>query len=446
MDIQHKFQIAISNFGLSKGSKVLVAVSGGVDSIVLLHMMHQSNINLIVAHCDFMLRGKESDLDAAFVRQSASTMGITYYEKSFHTAEFASDNGISIQMAARKLRYEWFEELAEQENCTFIAVAHHADDSVETVLLNLVKGTGIAGMHGIKHKHGKIIRPLLNMSRDEIVSYAQQHNLAWRDDSSNAETHYERNYIRHEVLPMLRSLNPKAGEAIANHAIYMQRYEHILDWMTQAVETRISRNYYQGRFTAFDLDLLSEYPEPATLLFHILRKYGFKYDTCEQAIREETESGAQFISGRMILIKDRTTLVLSQAEMFNSTELWQIQESDSVVDLEFGCLQVSYQNAQDEADFGNRHVAYLDAVNLSFPLIIRRVQHGDRFYPLGMQNSKLVSDFFTDSKINLINRTTTYVMSCEEKIIWLLPHRIDERFKLVSSSRKVIRLEWQPVA
>ena len=443
MDLQHKFTTAVSNLGPTNGSKVLVAVSGGVDSMVLLHLMRQSNLITIVAHCNFKLRGQESDLDAEFVRQAVQTMGFTYHEKSFDTTAFASDNGISIQMAARKLRYEWFEELAKQENCEFIAVAHHADDSIETVMLNLVKGTGIAGMHGIQPKVGKIIRPLNSMSRTEIIDYAEQHNLAWREDSSNADIHYERNFIRHEILPMLRSLNPKASDAISNHAVLMQRYEHILDWITHDVETRISRRYFQGRFTVLNLEILLEYPEPATLLFHILRKHGYNYEICEQAIRTETESGAQFISGNMLLVKDRSTLVLAEAQLLNSEEICEIKEMDSTADLEFGSLQVSFHEEVDEADFGKSNVAYLDAANISFPITVRRIQRGDRFHPLGMQNSKLVSDYFTDTKANLIERTTACFISCADKILWLAPHRIDDRFKITPNTKRVIRLHWE---
>ena len=443
MDIQQKFTEAISILCPTNGTKVLVAVSGGVDSMVLLQMMRQSNLNPIVAHCNFKLRGQESDLDAEFVRKASQTMGLDYREKSFNTSQFASDNGISIQMAARKLRYEWFEELAKQEDCRFIAVAQHADDSIETVLLNLVKGTGIAGMHGIKPKNGKIIRPLLNMSRAEIIDFAKWRQLSWREDSSNADTHYERNFIRHEILPMLRKLNPKANHAISNHATLMQRYEHILDWMTHNVETKISRNLFRGHFTVFNLDILFEYPEPATLLFHVLRKHGLNYDICEQSIRTETATGAQFISGNMVLVKDRSNLVLTDIQTLQSTETCEIKESDSAADLEFGSLLVSFHDQMDETDFGKSSVAYLDASKISFPLTVRRVQSGDRFHPLGMQNSKLVSDFFTDAKATLVERTASYIVCSGDKIIWLASHRIDDRFKILPNTKKVLRLEWQ---
>lgn len=443
MDLQQKFTTAISNLGLPDGSRVLVAVSGGVDSMVLMHLIRQSNLDPIVAHCNFKLRGQESDLDAEFVRQATHNLGLAYYEKAFNTTLFASDNGISIQMAARKLRYDWFEELAGQQACRFITVAHHLDDSIETVILNLVKGTGIAGMHGIKPKVGNIIRPLLNMSRAEIIDYAQLHQLAWREDSSNADTHYERNYIRHEVLPMLRSLNPKASEAISNHSLLMQRYEYILDWITQSVETKISRNLYQERFTVFNLDILFEYPEPATLLFHVLRNHGFNYDTCEQAIRNETASGAQFISGNMMLVKDRSNLVLTDTQTLESSEIYEIKKTDSAADLEFGSLMISFHEQVNEADFGQSNVAYLDASKISFPIIVRRFHVGDRFHPLGMQNSKLVSDFLTDNKATLVERTASYVICCEDKILWLAPHRIDDRFKITPTTRSLIRLELQ---
>lgn len=443
MDIQQKFTEAISILCPTNGTKVLVAVSGGVDSMVLLQMMRQSNLNPIVAHCNFKLRGKESDLDAEFVRQASQTMGLDYREKSFNTSQFASDNGISIQMAARKLRYEWFEELAKQEDCRFIAVAQHADDSIETVLLNLVKGTGIAGMHGIKPKNGKIIRPLLNMSRAEIVDFAKMQQLAWMEDSSNADTHYERNFIRHELLPKMYRLNPRAGEAISNHANIMQRYEHILDWVAHSVETKISRNPVQGHFTVLNLDILFEYPEPATLLFHIMRKHGFNYDICEQSIRTETVSGAQFFSGDMVLVKDRSTLVLTNARTLYSTETYEIKESDSAIDLEFGSLLVSFHEQVDETDFGRPSVAYLDASRISFPLTVRRIQSGDRFQPLGMQNSKLVSDFLTDIKANLVERAACYAIFSGSNILWLAPFRIDDRFKILPSTKKVLRLEWQ---
>jgi len=241
-------------------------------------------------------------------------------------------------------------------------------------------------------------------------------------------------------------LNPNAVEAIANHAALMKRYEHILEWITHDVETRISRRYYQGRFTVFNLEILMEYPEPTTLLFHILRKHGFNYGTCELAIRAETESGAQFISGNWALVRDRSTLVFTETQTLHSEEFFEIHEKDSAVDVEFGCLRLSFHEQVDETDFGKSNVAYLDASNITFPLWVRPVQAGDRFHPLGMQNSKLASDFFTDIKASLVARTTSYVIGSNDKTLWLAPHRIDDRFKIHPNTQRVMRLEWQSTA
>lgn len=436
------FVASLDRLGINKSSRVLIAVSGGVDSMSLMHLFHAANIPSAVAHCNFNLRGNDSNADEKLVKDTAESLGLEFYRKGFRTDSFAKDNGVSIQMAARKLRYDWFHELSKAHQYDFIATAHHADDQVETILLNLTKGTGIAGMHGIPESAGKIIRPLVHLSRKEIIHYAQEQRIAWREDASNDESDYERNFIRNEVIPMLRSINPSVTDAIIKHSTIMARYENLLDHFIHEVENQICRFEQMGVFKTIDIEKLTSHPEPATILFHLVRNIGMTYQQCENAIKPGVTSGAVFESGTWNMIKDRNQLVVFDKETINDEEKAEITFQEGNASVLFGSFNSSIVEKIDEADFHNPAVAYLDASKIQWPISIRRLKTGDRFLPLGMKQSKLISDFLIDNKIGTPRKMATYILFSDGNPIWLAPLRIDDRFKIDENTRSIIRISF----
>ncbi|MFM7079853.1 MAG: tRNA lysidine(34) synthetase TilS [Bacteroidota bacterium] len=436
------FLESLSRLGVNKQSRVLIAVSGGVDSMALMHLFHAAQIPSAVAHCNFNLRGNDSNADEMLVKNTANHLGLEFYSKGFQTGEFARDNRLSIQMAARMLRYDWFQELATTNQYDFIATAHHADDQVETILLNLTKGTGLAGMHGIPESAGKIIRPLIRLSRKDIIHYAQQHSIQWREDASNNESDYERNFIRNEVLPMLRSINPSVTEAIIKHSNIMARYENLIDQMMADIEKQIIRFEHLGLFKTIDIEKLTSYPEPATILFHLVRNTGMSFQQCENAVKPNVTSGAVFESGNWNMIKDRNQLVVFDKEALGGNEETEIPYPGETANVFFGTFDSSIVDGVDEKDFINPAVAYLDANKIQWPITIRSVNNGDRFHPLGMNQSKLISDFFIDGKIGTPQKMTTYILFSDGQPIWLAPLRIDDRFKINENTTSVLRLSF----
>ncbi|MFN5325242.1 MAG: tRNA lysidine(34) synthetase TilS [Bacteroidota bacterium] len=445
MNLLQRFSYNLGSTNLHKDHRTLLAVSGGVDSMVLLELFRISGRSFIVAHCNFKLRGEDADADADFVRLHCQQHQIPFFSKSFDTAVFAKDNGISIQMAARKLRYDWFNQLMQEQQCHFLATAHHADDTTETVLLNLVKGTGMAGMHGIRLQSSHQIRPLFDVYRSDILHYANQNGIEWRDDASNADSKYERNFIRNEVLPMLKSINPSVSESINRHSRAMERYETLLNHFIHEVTLTAARLFHNGLMTSFDLTVINSHPEPATLLFHILRKMDFTYAQCESAVADETQSGSEFLSHHWTLIKDREKLVLIDMGLLNPDENITVEGQDEVYDLQFGSFDFKILDQITEEDLSNPFIAFVDAEKTVFPIRISRVHGGDRFHPLGMKGSKLVSDFFTDSKTPLTEKLTSYVLRSSDEIIWLVPHRIDDRNKLTEGTNKILRIIFSPI-
>lgn len=436
------FLESLNRMNVNKSNKLLLAVSGGLDSMVMMHLFHECGFMAVIAHCNFKLRGEESDLDAALVEKNAVGLGFTFHQQSFETAAFAKDNGISIQMAARRLRYDWFHQLAQSENCTYIATAHHADDQAETILLNLTKGTGIAGMHGIPELSGRIIRPLIHLKRDELVAYADEKGIHWRDDASNHESAYERNFIRNEVVPLLRSINPSVTDAINKHSAIMTRYENLINHFISEAAIDISHLKHNGVFNTFNTAKLLQYPEPATILFHLVRHTALSFQQCEKAILSDTVVGAEFHSGRWTMVKDRTELVLYLNESVDSEEEAVLTQPGDSVDLRFGSIESMHIEKIEESEFPNPCYAFMDADKISWPLQIRRIKTGDRFHPLGMTQSKLISDFFIDNKIGTPEKSTAYLVLSNGLPIWICPHRLDDRFKITPKTRKIVRLSF----
>ena len=432
-----QFQIYNNRYNLiAEGDKLILALSGGIDSMVLADLLLKAKVEFVAAHCNFHLRGHESDGDDWFVRKFAENRGIQCFVKHFETEKYAAKYGISIEMAARDLRYAWFEQLRQQLGYDKIAVAHHADDQAETFFINLLRGAGLNGLKGMKPQNGVIIRPLLWASREQIRKYAVENHIVWREDHTNVESVYLRNRIRNQLLPVFDELQPKA-----RHGLY-KSLEHL------AAENELYRELLQeklGQIIEYNGDI-QRIPHSAfliqhssfQLLFEWLRQYGFNTDQCHFIYDAlGTGIGNQYCSPTHCLVIGRDDLQLSEIKEKTDDEiLIQIGEEEilSPVHLRFSKLEKTADFIIDKSS----EVAQLDFDKLSFPLTLRHWRHADRFHPLGMKGSKLLSDFFVDQKFTEYQKQNVWLLvSADGEILWVMGYRIDDRFKIVNDTKTV---------
>ena len=429
----------INCFNLLKPeSRIIVGLSGGADSVALLHILHSLGYTCIAAHCNFHLRGEESDRDEQFAAGFAASLGLPFFKQDFDTQNIAKERGISIEMAARDLRYGWFSELKEELQADVIAVAHHQDDSIETVLLNLIRGTGIKGLTGIQPKTGTLIRPLLCVSKKEILQYVQNENLPFVTDSSNEQADFIRNKIRLQVIPLLKTINPSFREAV------IQTMEN-LNETAKIYETEIEkaiRVVYNQDKGSISIPLLKTFPSPESVLFEFLTNYGFGKEVVRDIYEAmDSQSGKIFQAPDYFVVKDRNEFLLSPFVQEEEKE-YLIQADETY--LEFPVrMEITLRMNETIAEIDkNPHIACLDYDKLFFPLILRRWKTGDKFMPLGMKNFQKISDFFTDRKFSKIQKEKTWILASGEEIVWIVNHRIDERFKVNTSTknRYIIKL------
>ena len=432
-----QFQAYINRYNLiAEGDRLILALSGGMDSMVLADLLPKAKVEFVAAHCNFHLRGEESDGDEQFVREFAERNGLRLYVKHFKTETFAKEQGISIEMAARALRYAWFEELRQQLNYDKIAVAHHADDQAETFIINLLRGAGLRGLKGMQPKNGAIIRPMLWASREQIHQYAIENSIAWREDHTNAEIVYLRNKIRNQLLPVFDELHPEARQGL------YKSLEHL------ASENELYRELLKEKLNQIieHNDEIQSIPHSAffiqhsafQLLFEWLRQYGFNTDQC-QFIYEamDTGIGNKYYSPSHQLVIGRGELQLSEIKTENNEEI-QIKIGEegiiSPIHLCFSC----YEKVPDFVIDKSSDIALLDADKIHFPLTLRHWHHGDRFYPLGMKGSKLLSDFFVDQKFTEAQKKNVFLLvSADNQILWVIGYRIDNRFRITNTTKKV---------
>nr|WP_227006009.1 tRNA lysidine(34) synthetase TilS [Marinifilum sp. N1E240] len=417
----------------------MVAVSGGIDSVVLLHLLKQMEIDCAIAHCNFHLRGDESDGDFEFVRDLAEQYGIPFYSKDFDTKEYAAENKQSIEMAARELRYEWFEQLRELLSYQYIAVGHHADDVAETVLINLARGTGIHGLTGIKAKLGKIIRPLLPFTRTELEAYAKVNNLQYREDSTNKETDFVRNKIRHQIIPVLEEINPSIRKTMTENVARFREVEQIYNDVIE--ENRLHLVFQRDDQLMISIQRLQELPSPSSHLFEILSPYGFHHRDVKMIAKSlDSISGKRFFSSTHQLLRDRKYLILSNLEEVDQN-MYEIEEADCETDIPIE-MEASFINRTPDFKFPTSpKIACFDANKLKFPLLIRKWKEGDQFRPIGMKGTKKVSDYFIDKKFSLSDKESTWLLCSGERIMWIVGHRMDDRFKITDKTTKIYRLE-----
>lgn len=420
---------------------VLLTVSGGRDSVFMVHLFNEAKLNFGIAHCNFSLRGAESDEDEQFVRTLAGALGVPFFTTCFDTKHVAETRGISIQMAARELRYSWFEKIQTEHNYQYVATAHHLSDNTETILLNMVRGTGISGLHGIRPKRGNIIRPLLFLSRSEIDRYIQDHHIAYREDSSNASSKYARNKIRLKIIPPLEELNKDLDTTFLANS---RRFAELEDFLNNEI-TRLRSTLFQEKKDGqicIPLAALKELKPAKLILFELLKPYGFNETIVDDLLAcWDGQPGKRFHSADHLLILDRQQLILSKNAEHATTET-QIEEDTVTVVWNNKKIRLSVANAADLQLNKNPNWAYFNRDLLQFPLRLRLWNKGDFFYPFGMKGKKKLSDFFTEKKIPLSEKGNIPVLvNGNGDILWIAGYRSDERYKITQQTKKVLILE-----
>ena len=444
---------------IAEGDQLILALSGGIDSMVLANLLLKSKVQFVAAHCNFHLRGEESDGDEQFVREFTEKNGIQCFVKHFNTEQYAAEQGISIEMAARDLRYAWFEELRQQLGYDKIAVAHHADDQAETFFINLLRGAGLRGLKGMQPKNGSIIRPLLWASREQIHQYAIGNQITWHEDHTNAESVYLRNKIRNQLLPAFDKLQPEARQGLYKSLEHLASeyvlYRKLLDEkLSQIVEQdgETQRLPYSA-LTHSDVGPSTPSTDSGTegsvtfasmfqLLFEWLRQYNFNTDQCHFIFDAmENGIGNKYYSSTHQLIIGRNELQLSEIQTVDTEEIHISTGEEEITSPIYLCFS-QFEKTADFVIDKSSNVAQLDADKIQFPLTLRHWQHGDRFYPLGMKGSKLLSDFFVDQKFTEWEKQNVWLLvSADNEILWVVGYRIDDRFKVTKDTKCVFRCE-----
>lgn len=432
-------------------NKLILAISGGIDSMVLLDLFSNFDNEIVVAHCNFELRENESDLDQKFVEEISKKYKFEYRTINFDTTSYAKENKLSIEESARDLRYEWFEKLRTELKANLIVTAHHLNDNSETLIYNITKGTGIKGLRGMLPKRAKIIRPMLEISRTEIEIYAKNNKIEFREDSSNSSLKYSRNLVRKNVIPELEKLNKNFNKTQIKH---FERFREI-ELFYQDVVKKLKNELFENKKGDYYISILklTKYKGFKTLLFEILNQYGFSNfqvdDIILSFLDKKSKSGLTFFSKTHRLIKDRKHLILSDLSI----------EKQNIFDLASNCTKIELDNQEiirvhikpiDKLTkmSTKAHYAYLDFDKLDFPLVLRRKMDGDYFYPFGMGKNngkakkKKLKKYFSDKKFSLVDKENFWVLCSGDKIVWLVNQRIDDRFKVTEKTKKVYQLKF----
>lgn len=417
--------------------RVLLAVSGGVDSVVLAHLCKQAGLEMALAHCNFNLRGDESDADEAFVLELADALETEVFIESFETEAYAAGKKISVQMAARELRYNWFKELRETLQFDHIFTAHHANDNLETVLINFIRGTGIEGLTGIPQVNEFVVRPLLPFSRAHIENYAREHQLQWREDSSNASTKYFRNKVRLEVIPKLLELNPQLLESFENTRRHLQQSSKLIEDYVSVIFPKVAKQEAYGY--SFKVKLLRTLSNPKAVMYELFKTFGFtEWDDVHGLLT--AQPGKIVYSKTHRLIKDREDLLLTLLPSQDDRK-YTIKEDEEVVMLPMGTFHFELDEEVEKTEAGT---IFIDREKLQFPLVVRRWRQGDYFYPFGMKGKKKISKYFKDEKLSLPQKENCWLLCSGQDIVWVINYRADARFAVEDSTREILRLSYTP--
>lgn len=418
--------------------RILLAVSGGADSMLMLHLFVNNGFPVAVAHCNFGLRGRESDGDEQFVVDYCDLHNIACYTEHFKTSEFALEEGISIEMAARDLRYDWFNQLLDQHGYDYLATAHHLDDVIETFLINLSRGSGIKGLSGIQPKSERIIRPMLFANRAEILDYCQRMSIAYRTDSSNIETVYKRNLIRHKILPLLEDLNPAFRKNALKTIGNLHETGQLFQQRMSEIKSMVYSEDEQG--VMIHIEKLLNLSPQRTILFELIRPFGFQAEQTDDIIDSLNKlSGKKFFSEDYRLVKDREYLLISSRHQKHN-KVFYIEEDCSKVSLP---VQMSIEKMERTKDFHFStlpNVVDLDLEKLIFPLILRHWQEGEYFQPLGMAGLKKLSDFFIDEKYSIPEKENAWILASGNQLVWIVGKRLDDRFKITAKTKQIVRI------
>lgn len=425
-----------------KNQKLLLATSGGIDSMFLTHLLHNNNFTFALAHCNFQLRNEESDGDKKFIADYCKKNNIELYTIDFETESYANENKLSIQETARKLRYQWLEKTRRENSFDYILTAHHLDDNIETLLFNLTKGTGLKGIRGMLPKNGKLVRPLLEISKDEIKKYVTENNLSYREDSSNASDKYDRNKIRQSVLPVLNTVNKNLHKTFINH---FQTFRDI-EKMHQTV-----LNYYKKKLFEFKnnnilipIKKLMSLDAANTIAFELFGEFGFNSKQIETLFETtQTTEIKQILSSDYRIIKDKKFFIVSPLSAENN-DVFVVEKKQKTMRLNNNTfLKLHHKPVEKHSKIiEDQHYAFLDADKLAFPILLRKWKEGDYFYPIASTKAKKkkVSKFFKDEKISHLEKENTFVLVSDEKIVWVCGYRIDNRFKITEATRNVLKI------
>jgi tRNA(Ile)-lysidine synthase len=468
MNLLQRFQQYIFDHHLfSKNDTLLLAVSGGVDSVVLCELCKQAGYQFIIAHCNFQLRAAESQRDAAFVEQLAQTYNVPFLKKEFDTAEYAERHKLSIQEAARELRYEWFAALLKPEagskmyetletgthnqqpatgnrqpvTGNWLLTAHHLDDNVETMLMHFFRGTGIHGLRGMLPKQGPIVRPLLFARKQELKQFATDHNLSWVEDSSNALDKYSRNYFRHQLIPLVQQIYPEAEN---NLAANLRRFAEMEVLYEQALETHKKRLLeFKGNEVHIPVLKLQKSEPLHSIVYEIIKDYGFSPAQVEEVIKLlASESGRYVRSATHRIIKNRRWLIIAPAESEQPQTVVIDAEENRIV-FENGVLVLEQLKSKNVQPGNDATIACIDQSAVQFPLLLRKWKKGDYFYPLGLKKKKKLARFFIDQKLSMTDKEKVWVLESNKKILWVVGLRIDDRFKITGATKKVLQIKLE---
>lgn len=420
------------NFQFLENKNLLIACSGGVDSIVLAYLMKKLGYQISLAHCNFSLRAKESDGDASFVIGFAKKLEIPVYVETFDTVTYSKTNKISIQLAARELRYQWFDHLLSTFNHDYILTAHHLDDDVETFLINFLRGTGLKGLIGIPDQNQKIVRPLLNFSKEEILQFAKKENLSWREDSSNLETEYLRNKLRLDIIPNFKDLNPSFLKNFRTTRKNLIASKKIIDDYLILVYKLIVTE--KGEDFHIDIPTLQTLPNNEELLYQLLSDFGFtEWNDIKNLPTAST--GKRVFSATHQLLKNRDELILSELSE-NSRIILEVPETGINTPIKLEITEVDFIT-----ETGN-HIIYVDADKIEFPLRLKHWEEGEEFYPFGMRGKKKLSKYFKDEKLSLLEKERTFILYNKNEVVWIIGMRMDNRYKVMDKTKRILKIKY----